>query len=283
MTLAGHRVFFTKLFHVERKISGMGRKLWLTSATCLLLVLAGPNFAAERLRLTNGEWPPFTSEKFPSGGPLSRIVAAAFAMENISVEYGYFPWKRAYEYAKSGKWDGSVAWAPTPDHARDFYLSDPVIVIHKALFHLKSTPFDWKTIDDLRNWRVGGTAGYSYGAEWDEAVKSGRLKVEEVSLDEQNIKKLLLKRIDVVAMEIDVANYLLKSRLSAEEAALIVYHPRLVMQTPICVAFSRQALKSPVWVARFNRGLQRLRESRGYEQVLAEPAPKKRVGTTPGR
>jgi polar amino acid transport system substrate-binding protein len=130
---------------------------------------------------------------------------------------------------------------------------------------------------------VGGTAGYSYGAEWDEAFKSGRLKVEQVTIDEQNIKKLLLKRIDVVAMEIDVANYLIKSRLSAEEAALITHHPRLVMQTPICVAFSRQSLKGQVWVARFNRGLQRLRDSRRYDQILAEVTPNKPVAVASGR
>lgn len=63
-------------------------------------------------------------------------------------------------------------------------MSEPVIVVEKALFHLKSTPFDWKTIDDLNHWRVGGTAGYAYGVEWDQAVKEGRLKVSEVRLDE---------------------------------------------------------------------------------------------------
>jgi hypothetical protein len=132
MTLPEHRVFSRICFTVKGRKTGMGRKLWLTGATCLFLILAGASHAAETLRLTNGEWPPFTSERFGSGGPLSRVVAAAFALENVSVEYGYFPWKRSYAYAKSGKWDGSVAWAPTPDHARDFYLSDPVIVIHKA-------------------------------------------------------------------------------------------------------------------------------------------------------
>ena len=32
----------------------------------------------------------------------------AETLEGVTVEYGYFPWKRAYDYARSGKWDGSA-------------------------------------------------------------------------------------------------------------------------------------------------------------------------------
>ena len=237
--------------------------LFLTS---LLPIAAG----AETVRIANGEWPPFTSEKLAHKGPLSRIVTEAFAQEGIQVEYGYFPWKRAYDYAKTAKWDGSVGWAPTPKHQQDFHMSTPVIMVDKGLFHLKNTPFDWVRIDDLKRWRVGAAAGYSYGDEWDKAVKDGRLAVEEVTVDEQNIRKLLLNRIDVIAMEVDVANHLIKTRLSPEEAAMIQQHPRLIMQTPICLALSRQSERSPDLLVRFNRGLQRLKASGAYDRYLQE-------------
>ena len=132
---------------------------------CLIGICLGLNVAvsvAETIRITNGEWPPFMSERLPYQGPLSRVVAEAFALEGITVEYGFFPWKRAYQHAKTGKWDGTIGWAPTAEHLQDFYMSEPLVVLDKALFHLKSTPFDWKTIDDLNQWRVGGTAGYSF-------------------------------------------------------------------------------------------------------------------------
>jgi polar amino acid transport system substrate-binding protein len=235
-----------------------------------LVSLSSNTVIAETIRITNGEWPPFTSENLPDKGPLSRIVTEAFALEGITVEYGYFPWKRAYDYAKSGKWDGSVGWAPTPKHIQDFHMSTPVITVDKALFHLKNIPFDWTTIDDLKGWKVGGTAGYSYGDDWDKAVKDGRLKVEEVTTDEQNLRKLLLRRVDIVAMEVDVANYLIRAHLSPEEAAMITQHPRLVMQTPICLALSRQSARSADLLTRFNRGLRRLTESGAYERSLQE-------------
>ena len=225
---------------------------------------------AQTVRITNGEWAPFTSDQLPNKGPLSRIIAEAFALEGITVEYGYFPWKRAYDYAKTGKWDGSISWAPTPKHLRDFYMSKPVLMVDKGLFHLKNIPFDWQRIDDLRGWKVGGTAGYSYGDEWDQAVREGKLKVDEVTTDEQNIRKLLLRRVDVIAMEVDVARHLMRKLLSQEEAAMITQHPKLVMQTPICLALSRQSARSPELLTRFNRGLQRLTESGAYERYIQE-------------
>ena len=251
----------------------MHRKALANRLIGIALVLLGPFSAgamAETIRITNGEWPPFTSERLANKGPLSRIVAEAFALEGITVEYGYFPWKRAYDYARTGKWDGSVGWAPTPKHLQDFHMSAPVITVDKGLFHLKNIPFDWKSIDDLKGWRVGGTAGYAYGDEWDKAVREGKLKVDEVTSDEQNIRKLLLRRVDVVAMEVDVANHLIRTLLTPEEAAAITKHPKLVMQTPICLALSRQSARSPELLERFNRGLQRLTESGAYERHIQE-------------
>ena len=251
----------------------MRRQALAIALTGILLVLASlpsSGALADTVRITNGEWPPFTSERLPDNGPLSRIVAEAFALEGITVEYGYFPWKRAYDYARTGKWDGSIGWAPTPRHVQDFQMSDPVLTADKALFHLKNIPFDWQKIEDLRGWKVGATAGYSYGDDWDNAVKDGRLRVDEVTVDEQNIRKLLLRRVDVIAMEVDVANYLLRTRLTPEEAATIVQHPKLLMRTPICLAVSRNTARAADLTTRFNRGLQRLKDSGAYDRYLGE-------------
>ena len=248
----------------------MKRQSVLSCLTGIALCFVVGIARAETIRITNGEWPPFTSEQLPYNGPLSRIVLEAFALEGVTVEYGYFPWKRAYENAKTGKWDGSVGWAPSSKHRQDFYMSKPVIYVNKALFHLKNTPFDWKSIDDLGKWRLGGTAGYSYGDEWDQAAKFGHIKVEEVTADEQNIRKLLLKRIDVFVMEVDVAHYLIRKLLTPEEAALITSHPKMVVETSICLALPRQLEMSPGLLIRFNRGLQRLKDSGQYSAYLQD-------------
>lgn len=234
------------------------------------------------LRITNGEWPPFTSKSFVHGGVLSRIVAEAFALEGIDVRYGYFPWKRAYVYARDGIWDGSVGWAPTPAHLRDLQMSEPLVHVDKALFHLKSVPFDWKTIDDLRKWRIAGTAGYSYGAEWDQAVLDGRLEVEEVALDEQNIDKLVSGQVDAVAMEVDVAEYLIRTRLSKADADRVARHPMLLMSTPVCLSLSKKLRDAPAMIERFNRGLAKLKANGKYARYLVESRKGAYLPSDPG-
>lgn len=76
------------------------------------------------------------------------------------------------------------------------------------------------------------------------------------------LRKLLLQRVDVIAMEVDVANHLMRTLLSPEEAAMIAQHPRLIMQkhqsASRCLA---QSARSAELLTRFNRGLQRLTES----------------------
>ena len=226
--------------------------------------------AADTIRLTNGEWPPFTSKEFLHRGVLSRIVTEAFAAEGITVQYEYLPWKRAYSDAKEGKADGTVGWAPTPEHVKDLYMSEPIVSVDKGLFHLKSTPFNYSSADDLGKWRVGSAAGYAYGDEWDNGLKEGKFKTEEVTADEQNIKKLIAKRIDVFAMETDVATYLMQSLLTPEEAASVVCAPKLLMKTPICMGLSRTSAKNAALMEKFNSGLKKLKEDGRYDKYIKE-------------
>lgn len=160
-------------------------------------------------------------------------------------------------------------------------MSRPLIRVDKALYHLATTPFDWSTLDDLNHWRVGGSAGYYYGAEWNFAVSNHRLVVETVATDEQSLRKRLNRRVDVIAMETDVAEHLMRSLLSPEEAKLIRRHPRLLAGTALCLALSRNVPGNAALLARFNRGLQRLRDSGQYDAILAQIRPAEASVKTP--
>jgi len=238
------------------------------AAPLILLMIAMPSWA-ETLRITNGEWPPFTSQHLPHGGPLSHIVSEAFKQVGVTVEYGYFPWKRAYDYARSGAWDGSVGWARNAAHRKDFVMSEPVIHVDKVLFYRKAAPIGWLRVEDLKRWRLGATAGYSYGDEWDNAVRNGVLRVETVTLDAQNLRKLLDNRLDAVAMELDVGLYLLRTAFVPRQSEQITYHPRNLGRTPISLALSRQSPASGALIERFNRGLALLQASGRLDDILA--------------
>lgn len=232
-------------------------------------VMAWGAEVGDTVRVATGEWPPFTSQKLPAGGPMTEIVSEAFALVGIRVEYGYFPWRRGYEYAKDGRWDGSIGWeCNTPKHELDFVLSQPILVVDKVLYSRKESGFDWRDVGSLARWRLGAADGYSYGSAWDLAVKTHQISVETVPLDEQNLRKLLAGRVDVVAIEAEVATYLLATQFDPKAANLLVAHPKILTRSPICFALSRQTGRGEALMKRFNEGLQKLKASGRYAKIL---------------
>ena len=247
------------------------------ACSCVLLALAFPSLpalpasplAVQSVRLTNGEWPPYTSEALPHGGLITRLVTEAFKQEGIEARYGYYPWRRAYKYGMSGEWNGAVGWVPTEERRADYYFSEPVVYVDSALFHLKGVVIEWNTIDDLRSWRLGAAAGYSYGEQWDSAVRSRRLVIDEAADDTTNLHKLLRGRVDAVVMQVDVAKYLMR-QLTPQETAQITRSPRLLDHATSCLAVSRRQPGAAELIARFNRGLQRLKDSGAYAAIITE-------------
>ncbi|MCP4396340.1 MAG: amino acid ABC transporter substrate-binding protein [bacterium] len=237
----------------------------------VLLVAVSYNvMAQETVRLTNGEWPPFLSEDIKYGGVASRIITEAFALEDIQVEYGFFPWKRSFMLAKKGTWDGSAIWAYNEERAEDFYYSDPVMNSARVFFHLKTTEFDWNAVEDLKGLKIGATIGYIYGTEFEELEKTGALDVHRIAEDEQNFAKLLKGRIQIFPQDIDVGYAMLNKIFSKEEAALFTHHPLPVKDDPLCLLLSKQVEGNEQLLETFNRGLKQLQESGKAEQYLSE-------------
>jgi polar amino acid transport system substrate-binding protein len=227
-----------------------------------------PAGANDVITLTSGEWPPYLSQYAPHKGVASRIVSEAFAAEGVTVKYVFRPWKRAYIEAERGEVNGSVIWGPGPGgatRARSFYFSDPVIEGQTVFFHLKSFAFDWNSYADLANVKIGGTAGYDYMFETD-----ARIKVDRAATDEASFRKLLAGRFQVLPSDLYGGLALLRSQFTPQEAARITFHHKPYTVTRYHLILSRKVKQNARYLALFNRGLKRLRESGKYAQYMRE-------------
>ena len=123
-------------------------------ALLILFMLAGVQsvVGGEVIHITTGEYPPWTSEKLKHGGFTNHIIIEAFALEGYTVEFTFYPWKRAYDTAKKGeKFHATSYWYPSERRVEDFIYSDPLQEDAIVFFHLKNNPLaDWHTLDDLR-------------------------------------------------------------------------------------------------------------------------------------
>lgn len=212
------------------------------------------------IQLTAGVWEPFTGEHLPSSGIGADIVKQAFAIEGIEVEYFFRPWKRAYLEAQNGIHDGSIFWRMTPERKQYFYFSDPVITDEVVFFHLKSEPFDWRKLDDLKNShiQVGLIIGFHYEDNFDAAVKEKQITVQRVATQEQNLQKLFLQRINITPIP-KVSGYATINKIfTKEQAALFTHHPLPLAKNAYHLILSKKKAKNQHIMQLFNKGLKRL-------------------------
>ncbi len=243
-------------------------KKWVITINLILWSILPISADEQVIHLTNGEWPPYLSDNLKHGGVISQIVTEAFALEGIQVKYGFFPWARSYVLAQMGKWEGSVVWSRSPEREKDFLYSDPVFETRKVFFHLKDYPFDWSSLDDLKDVIIGATLKYNYGPEFHEIAKSGKIHVEYAVSDEINIKLLLLKRIQVFPIQTEVGYSILHKHFKQEEIQRITHHPKTLMQSPYHLILSKKVGNNKNLLRSFNKGLKQLKDSGKIEQYF---------------
>lgn len=228
------------------------------------------SMAKETIRLTTGEFPPFTSQNLKYNGVINRIVSAAFALEGITVEYGWYPWKRAYSQARDGNWNGSSYFKKTPEREKDFIFSDRLTSSYYVFFHKKEYDFNWSSLQDLNGIPVGGTLGYFYEEIFSPLEKSGELDVQWANNDEANLGKLLKGRIRVFPSNLDATYYLLNKKFQNSEAKEITFHPKSLSESDSYLILSKKMERNKHYMKLFNRGLKRLIDSGEYDQYFAE-------------
>jgi len=224
---------------------------------------------AETIRITNGEWAPFLSKDSYEYGFGSHIVTEAFKLEGVTVEWGFFPWQRAYQNAKDGEsWDASCCWWPDDKTKTEFTVSDPITKTSFVFFHLKSYNFDWNSIQDLKGIKIGGTSEYNYGDEFMGALNAKALDVEFAIKDEFNFKKLLASRIQIFPNDPSVGNAQIRNSLSPDEANLLTHTSKEFGISTLHLIISIDNKRKKYFLDKFNTGMKKLKRSGRYQQML---------------
>ncbi len=239
-------------------------------ALLLLVGMGAGGSAQETIRLTNGEYPPLSSEELKHYGIGSRIVTEAFALEGVTVEYGFFAWKRSYDQAKAGRWDGTILWGRTPEREKYFYISDPIIMDKNVFFYIRGEPFDWAAVEDLKGIPIGATAAYHYGEDFQNAERDGVIQVQRALKDELNFRKLLKGKIRIFPHNLHVGLFMIQKHFKPEQAQRFTYHPKTVYQRPFHLLLSNRVEKNKRMMALFNKGLKRLKETNKIEEYATE-------------
>lgn len=244
------------------------------SLLIVCLLAAGSQTAAsgELVRITSGEYPPWTSADLQHGGFTNHVIKEAFALEGYETEFTFYPWKRAYETAKKGEqFRATSYWYPSEHRQKDFYYSDPLQEDAVVFFHLKSDPPpDWETLEDLRGLKIGATESFTYTDEFWAAREAGTLDVEVAPSEELNFRKLLKGRIHLYPSSPLVARRLLLDKFGRAASELLTYHPKPLTAPTGHLLFSKNGENAEALLAAFNRGLAKLRANGRYTLLQKE-------------
>ncbi len=234
----------------------------------LVLMCFSLSVRSETVTLASGEWKPFLSQSLPNNGIVAQVVKEAFDLEGINVLYEYYPWARAESLSSVGKVDGTLIWSKNQKREQYHLYSAPVMKISIHFFYHQGNPLHWDTLKDLVGRNIGITRSYAYGVDLLNAIKSGELKGEEATSDEQNLQKLVKGRIDLFPMHKEVGLYLIQNELSPEERKKLTYHPKPLTELDYHLMISKNTVNGPELIHKFNRGLSKLRKSGRYKTLV---------------
>lgn len=244
--------------------SGWRVRVW---RSCLLLSLAACSFpaAAESPFLVNFDAanPPFmygTAQH--AEGLYPELIGAVFNQMDKPVGLSAKPWKRAIGELELGL-AGVGGIYQTEERLKKYDYSDALFVERIAVYYHRDRPITYAALPDLYGKRVGVLLGWSYGDEFDQARKEGKIVVDEVPSDAQNFDKLARGRLDaVLAIEQVGANLLRMSRNTD-----ILKSPVYLAEKSTHLALHKKMQATPL-LADFNRSLREIRKNGTYGRIL---------------
>lgn len=219
------------------------------------------------IEISTGEWPPFLSESLVQQGVVAHLIRDIFAQINIHVNFTFLPWSRAYYDTANGKYAATAVWMFTPQRAVDYLYSDSVLNEQFVFFYNTARPFKWHNINDLKGLLLGGGLGYSYGSEFDSALKNGLFEMTRVNATEQNFRLLGAGRIDAFAEEQSVGYYTLNNHLP-ELVSTITHHPTPLLINKSFLMLPRNNENSEQLLKTFNEQLAQFKQSGRYQEYF---------------
>ncbi len=133
-----------------------------------------------------------------NGGEATEFVQQLMEHSGLSYSLNFMPWRRAYHNAKMSENVLIFPIARTLSREQDFHWIGQLIPIKYYLFQLESRKdLQLDSLEAAKNYDIGVV---NFHAHHELLIEQGFTNLQPVNSSEQNIKKLLLGRIDFFAM-----------------------------------------------------------------------------------
>jgi polar amino acid transport system substrate-binding protein len=232
----------------------------------MFILMPQVSLAAEKVVVTTGEWPPYTSDSMSNKGFVSEIVTKVVKLMNMDTEIKFYPWRRCYQYVLWGKAWAAYPYSFTEERAKEVAFSDDVAFSTTKFFFCKSgqkKKFTYNELNDLKNYIVGGVIGYYY----EEIFKKANLKIDYVAKESMALEKLFLGRIQLLPMN-EMVGWELIRKTFPENVAMFGTLEKPLDRKSMQLIVDKKNDKSIKLMKKFNTQLTVFMKSNQYQQII---------------
>jgi len=236
----------------------------MTGLTLRTVLVEAKEVNKPTIVLATGNWEPYYAESIPNGGVVTEIVRSAFQRMGYELEVKWLPWARAINMAKAGHYDGVLGAWYTKERTQFFTYSEPFFENEIVLFKLKDDPFTYKSLGDLKSYRIG----VSRNSGPHELLKNELAENLDIVVSaDLNIKKLIAKRIDLFADERLGIQYMINTQFPKWREVVEVVKPPLQLNE-LHILLSKKVENNHKIIGDFNKGLQKLVQDGTFDDLL---------------
>ena len=195
----------------------------------------------EKIILTAFDYPPFYyGEGKDLKGIGVDIVKELFKRMDVEPVLKKYPLKRALNSLETGSSDGMMILIRTHEREKYLHFTVPVCTAKGVIWSSAEngrSPVEFKDFDDLLPYKIGITAGYSYGEAFDDFLKTADTEVANTDLN--NYKKLMAGRIDIFPGNYYVAKGIIKRNPELKDK--FVHSESSFIEWDLCMTVSKKS------------------------------------------
>jgi len=237
----------------------------IASLILLLLSYIPDAFAGRELHLVATNYPPFYADALPEQGGVAQVVKEAFKRQGYDASLKFYPFARAALLVRTGQADGIVGLWYRKEREQWAQYSAPIQPVQIVFYKRKDHSLSFSQLSDLKPYTIGIGRGYANPPE----IFAAWLTTEEGNSDEMNLKKLFLKRIDLVLIGNNLARYLIKKG-PAEYANVFEPVGQPIATEIFHLGVSLAVADHQQLVADFNQGLESMKNDGRLSTILSQ-------------
>ena len=236
----------------------------------LFSFLFSPNIITAKTIVEVGveDWKPLISKDPEKRGLAGHIIKQSFNAAGIEVKFVIYPWTRSMVLVEKGDLFATAPWYKTPEREKYAHFSEPICFATYRFFYKKERMgenFNYNKLTELKQYRIGASRKYWYVPIF---YKEG-LKLDFVSSETVNLKKLFIERIDLFPEE-EIAGWYLIRELFPKEINQFAVTKTILRRAPMYLVVSKKYPNSATLVKKFNEGLIIIKKNGIYDKIVSK-------------